>query len=51
MPVMAAALAWVYRHAEVADRRERAGKIVLKLTDPSTGCRADRKPLSRKSEV
>ena len=26
-----AALAWVYRHAEVTERREKAGKIVLKL--------------------
>jgi len=26
-----AALAWVYRHSQVAERRERAGKIVLKL--------------------
>jgi GTP-binding protein HflX len=24
-------LAWVYRHAEVAERREKAGKIILKL--------------------
>jgi GTP-binding protein HflX len=26
-----AALAWVYRHAEVVERREKAGKILLKL--------------------
>jgi GTP-binding protein HflX len=26
-----AALAWVYRHAEVTERREKAGKIILKL--------------------
>src|SRR6185312_8818381 len=29
-----AGLAWVYRHAQVTGRRERAGKIALSLTIP-----------------
>ena len=30
-------LAWVYRHAEVLERRDRAGKIALYTQNSSTG--------------